>query len=324
VLHADAQLEGHPLTLTSIYAPNTPAERAAFFQRLPDWLPSDGRPLAVGVDFNCVASTQHDCVYAPSASPPASNTRLGGFSALAAVMARFDLRDVWRSQRPGQRDFTHYSASAASGARLDRWLISGSLEDHFCASSSIEPHAGIRTDHLPVSLALTPRSTFFKGDGLRSFPTRLFHHSVAARRYSVFVAARMAAFQAAGHVGPAAVDAWDQEEENCRLNAWTIYRACRSDDNACADKLACNAANARAPVALLGADPALVHAWQLACNAVKAAWYQRSKRFSGVAAALEHVQRHQPLLLPRARQAPASSRHPPHSQPPWQASRRIP
>jgi hypothetical protein len=90
-------------------------------------------------------------------------------------------------------------------------------------------------------------------------------------------------------VGPAAVDAWDQEKENCRLNAWTIYRACRNDDNASADKLACDAANARAPVALLGTDPALVHAWQLARNAAEDAWYQRFKRVSGVAAALEHV-----------------------------------
>ena len=285
-VRVDAVLHGRPITFASIHAPNSGAERRAFFQLLPGWLPTDGRLLAIGGDFNCVASADLDCVYGLQ-GPPRVNTRLQGYAALRTVMQQHDLHDVWRQQNPSVQDVTHVSGSAGSAARLDRWLVSGSLLQAAAASADIEAHAGIPTDHLPVSLCLAVPPPVPLGTGLRSFPTRLFHHQTASDELAAYVASRCSSFLAAAHSDP--VLAWDAEKEGIRLAAWDIYRACRQRDEQADNAARTAAANARAALALLGLSPATVQAWQATVGAAVASWANRHQRSADVAAALDQL-----------------------------------
>jgi len=280
----DASLYDQPITLACLHAPNAVVERRAFFERLPDWLPSDGRLLAIGGDFNCVASPDLDCVYGPQ-GPPAANTRLGGFPALRAVMQQLDLHDVWREQHPTDRDVTHVSASACSAARLDRWLVSGALLR--AGHTAVEPHAGIATDHLPVTLCLEVPLPVPLGTGLRTFPTRLFHHRRAADQLADYVSSRCSAFLAAAHPDP--VLAWDAEKELLRLAAWDIYRACRKEDNETDVASRRSAAAARIALAAQGLSLANLQAWKAAVDSAVAGWAERHRRAAGVAAALDQL-----------------------------------
>ena len=285
-VRVDARLHGRPITFACIYAPNAPAERQAFFRRLPAWLPSDGRPIAVAGDFNCVASGDLDCIYGPQ-GPPAANTRLSGFPALRAVMQQLQLHDVWREQNPAARDVTHVSASAGSAARLDRWLVSASLLHTSSCRAAIHPHAGIATDHLPVSLLLSVPPAVPRGSGLRTFPTRLFHHAKAASDLASLVSTRCTAFLAAAHPDPVA--AWDAEKELFRLAAIDIYRTCWREDNR-ADAAAClSAASARAALSTLGLTPATLQAWRSAVDDAVAGWTERHQRSADIVAALDQL-----------------------------------
>jgi exonuclease III len=144
ILRLDLNVIGIPVCLIGVYAPTLPTLRTAFFSNtLRSSLPTDGRPLLVTGDFNCVLSPL-DCFYPPGRALPANNTRLIGGSALDEIMTLCQLQDPWRQANPALRAHTHWSAPASSGGRLDRWLVSSSFLNHFAVSSSILPAAGIR------------------------------------------------------------------------------------------------------------------------------------------------------------------------------------
>ena len=285
-VRVDASLRGRPITVACLHAPNTPADRRDFFRRLPDWLPADGRSLLIGGDFNCVASPVLDCVYGPQ-GPPQVNTRLGGSRELHAVMQRLDVHDAWRLQHPNDRDVTHISASQGSAARLDRWLVSRDLLDATDWNATVEPHAGIPTDHLPVALSLTIPCPVPMGAGLRAFPTRIFHHRRAADQLAEYVASRCSTFMATDHPDP--VLAWDTEKELIRLAAWDIYRSCRKEDNQADAACRRSAAAARTELAIHGFTPDRFAAWKDAVDEAVARWQERHHRSAAVAAALDQL-----------------------------------
>jgi exonuclease III len=152
LLRVDCTIHGEAYTFVCVYAPAEPAQRADFFTRalreaLPP--PAAGRRLLVGGDFNVILDAELDCIN----PAPRGGSRRQGAPELQALMEDFGLVDVWRQQRPAGHDFTHWSASAGSGARLDRWLVSGAVVD--LATSSIGALPPVPSDHLPASLFLT-------------------------------------------------------------------------------------------------------------------------------------------------------------------------
>ena len=196
VLRVDACISGHQVALVNVYAPSNPSDRDAFFAALPQHLPSDGGALLLGGDFNCVVTPALDCVYA-SGVLPARNTRVIGSLALSNIMRNHQLVDVWRRQNGNRQDFTHFSKLHASGARLDRWLVSDSALQCFRASSNIEATPpGLGSDHLPVSLRLRLLSPPLEGRGMRSFPLPLLNDAEdvqAMRSYLEGLCAQLAA-----------------------------------------------------------------------------------------------------------------------------------
>ena len=154
VVRVDFTHCGQPLSLVGCYAPNTGTERTAFFRdALAPLLPQDRRIL-LGGDLNCVtlAADRTD-----GAARPVSS-RHDGADALLALSSSHGLQDVWREAAgPNLVDFTHWSGSANTGARLDRWLVSAALlggQRSWDPVSTILDSSPEHSDHLPVTLTL--------------------------------------------------------------------------------------------------------------------------------------------------------------------------
>ena len=161
VVRVDCSIGGRPVSLVNVYAPTVPADRAAFVHTLREVLPAD-RLVVLGGDLNCVLHAR-DIV-----GGPPGGSRMHAAEAWSSLMHDLGLVDVWRQQHPDARDFTHWSGSARSGARLDRWLISQQLAAEWGSDSSILPGpAGFTTDHLPVALQLQPPGQLPRGAPLR-------------------------------------------------------------------------------------------------------------------------------------------------------------
>ena len=155
ILRVDGSIFGEPDAFVCVYAPASTEqanERAVFFEgplaaALPR--PEEGIHVVMGGDFNCILDPAQDRTnpLAPSAS------RSLGARQLTQVLVEHGLIDAWREQHPVGRDFTHWSASSRSGARLDRIYVSPGLQPKLgeCRTVPIKP---VPTDHLPVSLSL--------------------------------------------------------------------------------------------------------------------------------------------------------------------------
>lgn len=156
VLRVDMHIGGHPVSVLNIYAPSSgsAAEKAEFCSLLERALPPPDRVVFVGGDFNMVLSPADVVGGRPG---DAAAGRMVGAEHLASLMQAAGLADVWRARHGARSDFTHWSASGRSGARLDRWLCPSAVLAPWAADSAILPGPeGFRTDHLPVSLTLTP------------------------------------------------------------------------------------------------------------------------------------------------------------------------
>jgi len=190
ILRLDLRIQDTPTSIIGVYGPAQARDRAAFFSNvLPAFLPSDARPVIMGGDFNCVLS-ESDCWY-PAGHPGLAgpSTRLIGGSELQEVMSAHSLSDIWRLSHPASISFTHLSASAGSGARLDRFLISDSCHASFSGlSCDILTRGGFSSDHAPVLLSFRgPAPSVPRGTGLRSFPLELLNHPTAVDELRAFI-----------------------------------------------------------------------------------------------------------------------------------------
>ena len=154
VVRVDFSYAGSPFTLLGAYAPNEGPARCAFFRDvLSPLLPQD-RLILLGADFNCVESRADRT----DSLPDAESSRHVGATALGALREAHSLQDVWRQAvGPARVDFTHWSGRSGSGARLDRWLLSGALlspGSGWDAYSAILGAGPELSDHLPVTLSL--------------------------------------------------------------------------------------------------------------------------------------------------------------------------
>ena len=174
VLVVDFSVQGEVFSVVSVYAPaNCGQQRCQFFSHsLLPVLPQ-GRHLLLGGDYNCVRDALLD---QRGQSPSGSVPRVSGYTGgLDAVEAAHDLVDIWRERHPAEAGFTHVPSNAMgrSSARLDRWLVSSSLEP-WCTGANIA--YGWPTDHLGVSLVLHPPTGLCRGSGPWSFPLPLLHN----------------------------------------------------------------------------------------------------------------------------------------------------
>ena len=105
--------------LVNIYAPNTVTGRKNFFQNLHQYFLSPSRIVAG--DFNCVDNSL-DRLHVYNDSLPDKTTFRRFFSDCSLI-------DVWRKQHPRGNSFTWANANFTQASRLDRFLVSRSLEN---------------------------------------------------------------------------------------------------------------------------------------------------------------------------------------------------
>ena len=288
-IRVDLHLHQQLVSLVGVYAPAQPADRPGFYaDQLRALLPSDGRPVLLGGDFNCVSDAA-DCVYPPGVAPPAHNSRLVGAVELSALMAEHTLVDVWRQQHGSERAHSHWSPSANSGARLDRWLLSGAGAVAFNVSCSIHAAAGIATDHLPVFLRLSAAGPGFpRGRGLRSFPLRLLNVPEACAELQDFLTSAAAPLL----TGDTAqlVSRWDSFKADLLSRSWALYaqhRRARQQQARAADRAATQARHCL----LHTTSPGLFTLWSVAARdasvAAVQAWQRLASPGLAAAAALE-------------------------------------
>lgn len=280
LLRLDLTLAEVPVTLVGVYGPAQPPDRWSFFESvLGPALPADGRALLVGGDFNCVLSDM-DCVFPPGAARPARSTRHVGAAALQAIMETAALSDVWRAAHGSACAHTHWSASAQSGARLDRWLVSSPLLASFQATSRIHASSGITTDHLPVFLRVQAVvAPFPRGRGLQGFPLQLLNMPGACAELRAHLSGTVDALLAGPDEG--IVQRWDALKEAVRYQSWALYRKhrrIRQQEARDADSAA-----ERARQRMLSAvDPVSFSSWAQAASVVSVAASQAWQRLASV------------------------------------------
>ena len=104
--------------LVNVYAPNTVAGRRVFFQNLHQYFLCPCRIIAG--DFNCVDNKLDRLRVLNDSLPHKSNFR--------RLLSDCSLIDVWRKQHPRGISYTWANADYSQASRLDRFLVSGSLE----------------------------------------------------------------------------------------------------------------------------------------------------------------------------------------------------
>ena len=168
VLVVDFDFESHNFSVVSVYAPCERGDRLAFFNNiLLPCLPADRR-LLLGGDFNCIASDEDQVGGEPG-------SRLHGYSGgLEDVEAERHLYDAWRGLHPDSHSITHTATTRQSAARLDRWLVSTSMQEWVDGADIV---IGLPGDHCGVSLFLVIKTGVLRGPGAWSFPLSLLDDS---------------------------------------------------------------------------------------------------------------------------------------------------
>ena len=152
------------LRLLCIYAPAVATERGAFFEELQPFLETD-RHVILGGDFNCVLRAQDEEQF--------SRHRAGGTRVLKQLMSNFSLVDPWLHHGSGS-GFTHPATTTrVSAARLDRWLVSATVQPWVAAIRCVPGAPG---DHHGVLLELALPDLPPVGRRSWSFPTYILYH----------------------------------------------------------------------------------------------------------------------------------------------------
>jgi len=294
LLRVDCRVGGRPASLVNVYAPTEPAERAAFVDAVRAVLPAD-RLLVLGGDLNCVLQPT-DVVGGVEAQ---RSSRLRGADAWRAMAEDAGLVDIWRLRHPGRRDFTHWSASARSGARLDRWLISAELAEAWGAEAAILPGApGFAADHLPVDLRLRPPGQMPRGAAVRPpfrrwmLDDQPFRDGVEAVLKAAVAAAGLgqaeeAAPPPAAPLHPMAAWLWAKRAiaKVCRRIARERRAAAGVEAKAAAEE----AAAARAALVAAPAEGPAQVAWVAARLAFAQHWRERLARAARARSVLNHL-----------------------------------
>lgn len=116
----NGSLDGFPVTLASVYAPNVAQLEfiEQFFQKLDNFKTGN---VILGGDLNFISDTLLD--RCPSPKP----TKIPAHSSLQLLFEKFDFLDIWRHQHPTDRDYTYFSAVHQVHTRIDYFLLSKAL-----------------------------------------------------------------------------------------------------------------------------------------------------------------------------------------------------
>ena len=225
MIRLDGPLDGKLTSIIGVYGPSPPSGREPFLRLVSDHLPRDGRPLLCAGDWNITLSDS-DIVRPGGTQVTDPGSRAIGRMGLQKLMTEVGLVDVWRDQAgPAAREYTHWSESAGSGARLDFWLVSPALLP--AARSRIEGPVPVKLDHAPVSLTLRGSEPPLRLKGLDSFPLLVFGVQAALDELKLVVASEAEALMGGSEAG--LVQRWNDSKERMRKEAHRVYAKHRKE-----------------------------------------------------------------------------------------------
>ncbi|KAJ7065904.1 DNase I-like protein [Mycena belliarum] len=169
-------VDGSPLTILGIYAPNAPNENAAFWTKIKEYFetrPNLNKPDIMGGDFNIVED--------PIDRFPPRADNAAAVDALDELKTYLGLVDGWRETFPTTRAYTYHQSEAQGGAqsRLDRLLVKRSIFEHTFEWDM--QTVGIPTDHRMVTMKLTTEDAPTIGRGRWVWPAHLMHDSALTK-----------------------------------------------------------------------------------------------------------------------------------------------
>ena len=145
----DFDLHGMRYSVINVYAPCQGQDRQAFASHLQAILPTDGRTVLMGGDFNCI-DTQYDAIPCPN---PRSR-RFVGATDFAIITTSATLTDTCRHLHPAPcLGFTHTNTSRDGASRLDRWYATHALMGCTTTASFVD---GLPGDHRGIHFSFTP------------------------------------------------------------------------------------------------------------------------------------------------------------------------
>ncbi|KAJ7235977.1 DNase I-like protein [Mycena rebaudengoi] len=160
-------VNGGPLTILGIYAPNAIGENAAFWTDIRE----TRRPDLMGGDMNVVED--------PIDRLPAHPDANAAVTALDELKSYLRVIDGWREMYPTTRAYTYHQLATGSQSRLDRFYIK---RDRFEHTMEWEIRTtGIRTDHKSVSLKITTEGAPTMGHGRWVWPAHLTRDKVLTK-----------------------------------------------------------------------------------------------------------------------------------------------
>ncbi|KAJ7104119.1 Endonuclease/exonuclease/phosphatase, partial [Mycena belliarum] len=169
-------VDGSPLTILGIYAPNAPVENAAFWIKIKEYFenrPTLNKPDVMGGDFNIVED--------PIDRLPPREDNAAAVDALDDLKTYLGLVDGWRKTFPTTCAYTYHQSEAQGGAqsRLDRLLVKRGIFEHTFEWEM--QTVGIPTDHRMVSMKLTTEDAPTVGRGRWVWPAHLMRDSVLTK-----------------------------------------------------------------------------------------------------------------------------------------------
>ena len=157
-----------PYVFINYYAPNDQQSQVTIMKEIVEKLktiPVDKTTSYIwGGDWNCVLNKSLDA--------------LGGVLLLKkesvdqikALMAEFDLIDIWRVRNPTYRKFTWRRSKPVTLRRLDYFLVSSHMELDIASCGF---YTQIQSDHSPVFLKISPLADAYRGPGYWKFNNSL-------------------------------------------------------------------------------------------------------------------------------------------------------
>ncbi|KAJ7108520.1 Endonuclease/exonuclease/phosphatase, partial [Mycena epipterygia] len=166
-------VDGSPLSILAVYAPNAPGENATFWGKIQKYYEDDlniSRPDVMGGDFNMVESAIDRL--------PARIDTNGPVEAMDNLKTYLGLVDGWRETYPSTRAYTYHQTEAQGGSqsRIDRILVKRSIFEHTYEWDM--QSVGIQTDHRMVSMKMTTAAAPTVGHGRWVWPAHLMKDKV--------------------------------------------------------------------------------------------------------------------------------------------------
>jgi exonuclease III len=161
-------VDGTPLSVLGVYAPNAPSENAAFWREIKAYYvghPNIRRPDMMGGDTNIV----EDALDRLPSHPDNNNA----VSALDELKTYLGLIDGWRETYPTTCAYTFHQAEAQGGAqsRIDRFYVKRDLFEHTFEWEM--QSVGIETDHRMITARLTTAKAPTVGHGRWVWPAHI-------------------------------------------------------------------------------------------------------------------------------------------------------